>query len=260
MKKLILLSVLFLSVNMLSQNNFGKAYYQSQTTISADKVIGDNIDEDTKKLILDQLREKNQKNYILLFNKNESLYKEEEKLQPETNKGMIVIGGASSGKQYKNISSNTFIEEKDFLGKQFLISDTIPKLDWKLENQSKQIGQYTAFKATALKSTKNLFKQDSTTLKKNILVTAWYTPQIPISNGPGEYGGLPGLILELNIQRTTILCNKIILNPKETIQIKPPTNGKKVTRNKYNAIVAKKMQEMQSDFIPGQTSGFKLKN
>ena len=28
-------------------------------------------------------------------------------------------------------------------------------------------------------------------------ITAWYTPQIPVSHGPAEYGGLPGLILEL---------------------------------------------------------------
>ena len=50
-------------------------------------------------------------------------------------------------------------------------------------------------------------KQDAE-VPREITVTAWYTPQIPINQGPGEYWGLPGLILEINADKTTIFVLK----------------------------------------------------
>ena len=80
---------------------------------------------------------------------------------------------------------------------------------------------------------------------KETKVTAWYTMQIPVSQGPGEYYGLPGLILEINADKTTILCTKIVLNPTEKKEIKAPSKGKEVSRKEYNDIVKKKMEEMR---------------
>ena len=39
---------------------------------------------------------------------------------------------------------------------------------------------------------------DEIEVPKTIEVTAWYTPEIPINQGPADYWGLPGLILEVN--------------------------------------------------------------
>jgi GLPGLI family protein len=141
--------------------------------------------------------------------------------------------------------------------------------------ETKQIGQYTCFKATAVKKVDEFDwssmrrrdrdrdnaekKKDSTEtaeaksdnpmddieVPKEITVTAWYTPQIPVNNGPGEYWGLPGLILEINADRTTMLCTKIVLNPDEKDEIKKPTKGKEVTRKEYNDTVKQKMEEMR---------------
>ncbi len=58
-------------------------------------------------------------------------------------------------------------------------------------------------------------------IPSEVTVTAWYTLDIPISQGPGEYWGLPGLILEVSEGRTAILCSKITLNPKEKIPLRP---------------------------------------
>ena len=80
---------------------------------------------------------------------------------------------------------------------------------------------------------------------KEIEVTAWYTMQIPVSQGPAEYWGLPGLILEVNAGKTTILCSKIVMNPTEKNEIKKPSKGKEVTKQEYNDIIKKKMEEMR---------------
>ena len=92
-------------------------------------------------------------------------------------------------------------------------------------------------------------------IPKEIEITAWYTPQIPTSTGPGEYGGLPGLILELNAHRTTILCSKIEMNTKDTSDIKKPTKGKEVSREEYQKIVKEKTEEMRANFRGGGRGG-----
>ena len=76
---------------------------------------------------------------------------------------------------------------------------------------------------------------------------AWYSPQIPLSQGPLEYWGLPGLILEVNVGNTAILCSKIIMNPGERSKIKAPEKGKIVTKTEYQEIISGKMQEMRNN-------------
>lgn len=81
-------------------------------------------------------------------------------------------------------------------------------------------------------------------LSNKVTITAWYAIEIPISQGPSKYWGLPGLILEVNDGKTTILCSKMVLNTKEKLEIKPPKNGKKVTQKEFDTIVEEKMKEI----------------
>jgi GLPGLI family protein len=89
---------------------------------------------------------------------------------------------------------------------------------------------------------------DQIEMPKTIEVTAWFTPQIPLGHGPGEYAGLPGLILELNADRTTLLCSKIVMNPKNLPEIEAPTKGTVVTQAEFEDIVTKKTQEMRENW------------
>jgi GLPGLI family protein len=81
-------------------------------------------------------------------------------------------------------------------------------------------------------------------LPKEITITAWYTPEIPVNQGPEGYWGLPGLILEVNDGKTTIFVQKC-LNPKDKVEIKAPNNGKEVSQKEYDEIVTKKMEEFR---------------
>ena len=176
------------------------------------------------------------------------------------------------------------MQEQEFFGKQFLVKDELKTLDWKMGTETKQIGQYTCFKATAIKKVDEMDfmsmrrrgrgrgndeKKDGEDVKDStdtndimdelevpneITITAWYTPQIPVNQGPAEYWGLPGLILEVNADRTTILCSKIVMNPEEKETIEAPTKGKVVTRIEYNAIMKQKIEEM-SEMFQGRRGG-----
>jgi hypothetical protein len=91
---------------------------------------------------------------------------------------------------------------------------------------------------------KDLDKETKPVMKE-ITVTAWYAPEIPVNTGPAEYHGLPGLILEVSDGTTTMMCSKVVLNPKKSISIEEPTKGKKITQKKYDVMMEKKMKEMQ---------------
>lgn len=262
---------LLLSAVAFAQEFQGKAYYFSKTSVDMDSWGGRKMSEDQKKQIANRMRSMFEKTYILNFDREASNYKEEEILEaPGAQGGFGKWGNSFSvGPQYKNIKSQQFLQDQEFFGKQFLISDSLPKLDWKLGAETKQIGQYLCMKATTTKtvdefdwrsmrrkskSKEGEAKKDSTTtsvsedieLPKQIEVTAWYTPQIPVSQGPGDFWGLPGLILEVNTDKTTILCSKIIMNPKEKVDIEAPKKGAIVSRSAYTEIVKKKMEEMRS--------------
>ena len=50
----------------------------------------------------------------------------------------------------------------------------------------------------------------------------------------------------VRLDKTTILCSKIVINPQEKDKIEAPEKGEVVSRDGYNDIVKKKMEEMRS--------------
>ena len=233
----------FTTVSLMAQDFQGVATYKTQRKldIKIDSTqVGGMQDE-----IMAMLKKQFEKTYILTFNKEESLYKEDESLAPPSIGGamtVVTIMG-SSGELYKNIKEQRYVKQSDLLGKVFLIQDSLNTLGWKLQSETKNIGTYTCFKATLEREVETDHDDGS---KEMQTVTAWYTPQIPVSNGPEEFQGLPGLILELSYGSQTILCSKILLNPEKQIKIKQPTSGTAVSQSEFDAIMIKKLKEMES--------------
>ena len=211
MKLLITYILSSFSLVLMLDNNTqefqGQAYYFSKSTLELGN-FGARMSEAQKKQIQASLKNRLEKTYILSFNKEESFFEEEEKLD--------AISGATDswgknfarGDQYKNVKDNALVQSQEFYGKRFLIQDNLQKIEWKMGAESKQIGQYVCFKATASVPTSELTwfdfswdrlrpdsrgSSDSTNDESNeskVALTdieAWYTPQIPVSHGPAEY-------------------------------------------------------------------------
>ena len=119
-----------------------------------------------------------------------------------------------------------------------------------MSSETKNIGKYTCYKATYTKEVENKKmtlvdgKSEIKTTKEKVTTTAWYTPEIPLSHGPDNYQGLPGLILEINDGKTTIVCTEIIINPTEKIAITEPKKGKVVSQKKFNKIQEEKSNDL----------------
>lgn len=290
-----LLTLFTAVISALAQDFQGMAVYESKTSTSDFKagLAGNReITPEMQKTIEERMKQMFEKTFVLNFDKNASIYIEEEKLDATGQGGGMrmmsnMMGGG--GTHYKNVKEQTYTVDKEFFGKEFLVKDTLPKLDWKLEGETKQIGNYMCFKATAirpvsqsdfrnfrrkLEDNKAEKKSDSTAVKKEdakttnftdgwdmpkeVQVTAWYTPDIPVNQGPENYWGLPGLILEVNDGKTIVLCSKIVMNTKDKKEIKPQTKGKEVTQAEYDKIVTEKMAEMREMNQGGRGSNFRM--
>src|SRR5690606_10519723 len=154
MKRYILIFLLLFSFGINAQNISGQAFYESKTTVDMDAFGGGReMSEEMKKTVATMMKSALEKTYVITFNKDESIYTEQEKLDAAMiNPGFkMMMSSYTPGTQYKNIKTGQIVEENEFFGKQFLVTDSIKTLDWQITKESKTIGQYIAFKATAIK-------------------------------------------------------------------------------------------------------------
>jgi GLPGLI family protein len=256
------------SVALSAQNTNGKAYYVVKNTVKIN--LGNRqISEAQKAMIQKRINSISTNNFVLSFTKNSSIYTEQEKLEQDQENGIraqrlgmlkMILNQGGNGKLYKNTTDNAYKNQVDLYGKTFLIQDSLQTIDWKITDDVKMIGKHTCFKATAILKNRGLptnfrpeeqqtkdSKEEIKIKEEMIIVTAWFTLDIPVSQGPAMYYGLPGLILEVNAGNTTILCSKIELN-KEEETINPPKKGKKINQEKYDALVKKKAKEIRENF------------
>ena len=264
--KTIIAAVALLFVFTINAQNFtGKAIYR--TSIKSTLKFGKNQDGVTDKMqeeLKKQLQKMNQKTFILEFDRKTSTYKEEVSLASPKSKiggaGVFVssLGGSGSTSiYYKDIREKRFVNQTEIQGKRFLVKDKLPEINWELSSETKNIGTYTCYKATYSTEVDKVeisIKDGETVKDKNketIVTTAWYTPQVPVSNGPAKYQGLPGLILEVNDGKKTIVCAEIILNSSKKITVIEPKKGKVVSQKKYTKIQKQKRDEMM-DKIKGR--------
>ena len=141
---------------------------------------------------------------------------------------------------YENYEDGTRIETREFLGRTFRVLDERESLDWRMTTEQAMHLGYPVMKATA--------EQDSTK------VEAWFTPQIPIQGGPASYGGLPGMILLLSLDdgKTQYQATEVALEELEAGLIAAPDEGREVSREEFDEIVAEKMEEIM------RTSRFRI--
>ena len=277
----LLAAALLVQAAFLSAQDFqGTATYHSATkmNIKLKSPLGDDaLTEDLKK----QLNKQMQKEYTLNFTLSESTWKENESLSgggmASASSGgvttqVITMGGGNKGILYKNTAEARFEQEQDVFGKPFLVKDELQKYDWQLTGETKKIGNYNCQQAVYEKiTTRKSFKMISSSVNDDetsendmeevqdtIKVTAWFTPEIPVSHGPENYWGLPGLILELNNGSTTMVCSKVVLNPKEGVELKMPSKGKEVSREEFRKIQEAKVEEMMKKYSGGGGGTFRI--
>lgn len=261
MKKIQLLLALLvgLSITAMAQMKEGKISYERKVNMHR------SLPDPQMKSMIPEFRTDK---FELLFNESASLYRsvvDDEAPDPFAN-----AGGGGGGMRmsfrmpttttYTDIAKQTQYEERAFFEKEFLIVDSLKQYKWKLSEETKTIAKQLCKKATTMitapqqmrvrisRGGENNTDSASNAPKppKETELVVWYAENIPVSIGPDNYSGLPGVIMEMDVdngaQVTTAVEVSAKYPKKELIQ---PTKGDKMTRAQFQEQMQKLMQEMQ---------------
>lgn len=264
----LLIPLIFSNVTFDEDIDFqGQAVYISKSRLELGR-WGARMSEAQKKDIALRLKNRLEKEFTLTFNKEESLFVEEETLDAISGATDSWGKNFAAGENYKNVKTNSQLQQQEFYGKKFLIKDNLQEINWTLGSASKKIGNYNCYKATTFIPTEDLLwysfswsrmrsnddsssstDSDSESQIEVTQVEAWYTPEIPVRHGPSDYWGLPGLILELSAGETTMLCTKIVINPSNKIKIEGPKKGTVLNKKGYQDLIQNKMLEFRNNRV-----------
>jgi GLPGLI family protein len=276
MKNLSKFCFLLFSATLFGQDFYGKVEYQTiqnkskKEAVSISKESEKESAEDAiagidKEAFEEAMKKAFQKNYLLTFNKNEALFEEVvalEKPKPGQGGVSVSISMSGDGDKYMNTKDKISYTEEDIFGYEFVIKDSLPKIDWQITTETKIIGDYNCVKATyiepvskndleAYERYQGKINNGKTTLfqmkkPEPQTITAWYTSEIPVSFGPNGVWGLPGLILQLENENYIYFCTKVSLKNNEKVKIKIPNSGKVISKKEYEKY-EKKMQKQMED-------------
>lgn len=178
---------------------------------------------------------------------------------------------------YTNIATQMQYESRPMFEKTFLVVDSLKPLKWKISEETKTIAKHVCKKATTMITAQNIRigggggargfgrNNSDTTNKprelqvpkendkptaaitpKETEVVVWYTEDIAASVGPDNYSGLPGAILEVdvdngsNVTTATEVTSKY---PKK--ELVEPTKGDKMNKAQFQDAMKRLMEDMQ---------------
>lgn len=136
---------------------------------------------------------------------------------------------------YKDFINLELIKQDQLLNRTYLIKDRLNKIDWRITNDIIKIDNFSCKKATVT--------------IKNKDITAYFTEEIPVGDGPSIFYGLPGLILKVVAPDRTYSVLEI--NFKKNLDIQKFTNGIAVTPKGFEEIT-NKMKENPTTTIQNE--------
>lgn len=153
---------------------------------------------------------------------NKSLYK----IIPSANKNDRGFFGRQENEDqavYTDFKTESQVSLKSVFEKTYLIADSIGKIQWKITSDFREIAGFNCRRAT-------------TVIMDSVFVVAFYTNEIVAPGGPESFGGLPGTILGLVINRvhTTWYATKVSVvdvNPAAIVAPVAP-KAEKITKEK----------------------------
>ena len=207
--------------------------------------------------------------FELIFNESVSLFRsvvDDEAPDPFANAG----GGGGGGMRfnfrmpttstYTDMAKQMQYEERAFFEKEFLIIDSLKQYKWKLSEETKTIAKQLCKKATTMITSPQMRMRVSiggagnntdTTANtprapKETELVVWYAENIPVSFGPDNYSGLPGVIMEIDQDNGATVTTAVEVSAKyPKKELVAPTKGDKMNRAQFQENMQKLMQDMQ---------------
>ena len=180
----------------------------------------------------------------LFFNADESLYKpliedEEQDMTASHGGGQMVMRFQQPNEEmYFNQGESKAISSRDFMGKQYLIADSLRVAPWKFGNETKTIQGYEC---------KMAYYTDDSRPDQKREITAWYTDKLRPFLAPERFHSLPGAVLAIDINNgeRTVVAKTIEFRPLKKNELKVPTKGEAITSAAFRKMMDEQMQKMR---------------
>ena len=174
--------------------------------------------------------------FELFFTEKQSLYKP----APDgITESKMMMGNMPADRNivFADFETQKTIAEKKIFEKNYLISDSLKKYQWKITEEFRKIAGFNCRRA-------------ETIMMDSVYVIAFYTDAILAEGGPEGFNGLPGMILGIVMPRlnVTYFATKIDNYLPTEKEITPPTKGEKTN---YASLDSKLRESMSKwgDFI-----------
>ncbi|UQB67908.1 GLPGLI family protein [Epilithonimonas zeae] len=146
---------------------------------------------------------------------------------------------------------NGTLRYKDFIGmSEYYVYEEKPNLKWNISSEKEKIGVYNTQKATTEFGERKW--------------TAWFTPEIPIQDGPYKFSGLPGLIVKIEdagqnyiwtLEANKKLSQNIVTNKQNYLEFQMG-EAKKITKDGF----VKRLSEYRKNPMGQMSQWFDEKN
>lgn len=159
--------------------------------------------------------------------------KAEEPMKADDNGRRIVINmDENEDICFVDYTKKEQINQRDFMGRTFLVKATLDVPKWKLTGKQKTILGYNC--------------QEIEQVEGDHSVKLWFTPQLSAQVGPDTFVGFPGAILavEMDNGKHIISALEIKTSGVPRDKINAPKEGKKTTPQEFQKIVEEKQKEM----------------
>lgn len=229
MKQLLLLTIILCIAKKINAQQFiDKAVIEYEVKTNIKKTMSNNS---WAEMIKENMPEFKTGYYTFTFANNKSIYKFNR--WSETGKvPKFMRDDDEENIWYYDFEASKCTKQRIIEGSKFLIADSIPAIDWKLTNESREIAGFNCRKAVGK-------------IMDSIYVFAFYTDEITISGGPCSINSLPGMILGLTIPRmyTSYIATKVSISGINAEEIKPATAKKTYSFADFKAYITDKSKD-----------------
>lgn len=261
MKKIVFtLALCLIMVTVSGQQKQGRVLYERIIQMQLRMMGPDHIENLMSRQHTDQQE--------VLFNDHLALRRSVRDERPEAGPdeeggGMNINISGNNDATYSDLATGLITEQRELAGRNYVVADSIRKLNWKLTGDTSTIQGYPCQQAVAQRIVRRMAplmengQIRSREVDDTIQIIAWFTLAIPVQAGPEFQGQLPGLILGLDIDKGRMVYKAIeIADKTDLAAIRIPSKGKKITAAEFEKERAKLLKELESNnFRKGKTFG-----
>ncbi|MDI3322406.1 GLPGLI family protein [Pinibacter soli] len=139
---------------------------------------------------------------------------------------------ANENTVFTDLAKNQSVSQKSIYEGNYLIQDSLRKVNWKITSDTRNIAGFECRKAVGI-------------IMDSVYVIAFYTDEIITHGGPESFTNLPGMILGVAIPRLNVtwFATKLELVEVPPTQLVAPKKGKKVDNKALQTILKEHLGE-----------------